>query len=194
MARIVVFFGTTDGQTAKIVRHLAEVLRSGHDTVDVFDTRAPIPSSVFRGVDAAIIAGSVRMGKFQRALVAFLRQHREVLERIPTAFLAVSLSAARDSASARREVSKTVARFIAEIGFTPGTLLPIAGALLYTKVRFLHQDRDTADLKDGRGRYRYLARLRIHRLERGLGLRATVRVPAPRVARFGPGLRRWLAR
>jgi len=136
MARIVVFFGTTDGQTAKIVRHLAEVLRSGHDTVDVFDTRAPIPSSVFRGVDAAIIAGSVRMGKFQRALVAFLRQHREVLERIPTAFLAVSLSAARDSAPARREVSKTVARFIAEIGFTPGTLLPIAGALLYTKYGF----------------------------------------------------------
>jgi len=82
MARIVVFFGTTDGQTAKIVRHLAEVLRSGHDTVDVFDTRAPIASGVFRGVDAAIIAGSVRMGKFQRALVAFLRQHREVLERL----------------------------------------------------------------------------------------------------------------
>ena len=46
------------------------------------------------------------------------------------------LSAARDSASARREVSKTVARFIAEIGFTPDTVLPIAGALLYTKYGF----------------------------------------------------------
>ena len=136
MARIVVVFGTTDGQTAKIARHVAEVLRSEQHTIDLFDTRAQISSRPFAGVDGAVLAGSVRMGKFQRPLVAFARQHREVLDRIPTAFLAVSLSASRDSSAALREVSKTVARFIAEIGFTPDTVLPIAGALLYTKYGF----------------------------------------------------------
>jgi len=136
MARIVVVFGTTDGQTAKIARHVAEVLRSEQHTVDLFDTRAQISSRPFAGVDGAVLAGSVRMGKFQSHFVAFAREHRKILSRLPTAFLAVSLSAARDSAPARDEVTKTIARFVRQTGFEPGTVLSVAGALLYTKYGF----------------------------------------------------------
>ena len=136
MARVVVVFGTTDGQTARIARHIVDVLRAEQHSVDLFDIRAPVPARPFTGVDAAVLAGSVRMGKFQRPLRDFAREHREILARIPTAFVAVSLSAARTSEPARREVRKTVARFIQETGFTPGTVLPVAGALLYTKYGF----------------------------------------------------------
>src|SRR5215813_2267069 len=136
MARVVVVFGTTDGQTARIARQVTDVLRSEQHSVDLYDTRAAVPSCPIEGVDAAVVAGSVRMGKFQRALVAFTREHREALAGIPTAFLAVSLSAARDNAPAQREVRKTVARFIQETGFTPGIVLPVAGALLYTRYGF----------------------------------------------------------
>jgi menaquinone-dependent protoporphyrinogen oxidase len=111
-------------------------LRNEHHSVDLYDTRAAVPARPFRGVDAAVVAGSVRMGRFQRALIAFAREHREVLACIPTAFLAVSLSAAQDSVSAQREVRKTVARFVQETGFTPGMILPVAGALLYTRYGF----------------------------------------------------------
>jgi len=136
MARIVVVFGTTDGQTARIAQRVADVLRSEQHSVELLDTRAPLPAAPFAGVDAAVVAGSVRMGKFQRALVGFVREHRASLARIPTAFVAVSLSAARDSEPARREVSKTIARFIEETGFTPNSVLPVAGALLYTRYGF----------------------------------------------------------
>ena len=136
MARVVVVFGTTDGQTARIARQVADVLRNEQHSVDLYDTRAAVPARPFQGVDAAVVAGSVRMGKFQRALVAFAREHRVALAGIPTAFLAVSLSAARDSVPAQREVRKTVARFVQETGFMPGIILPVAGALLYTRYGF----------------------------------------------------------
>jgi menaquinone-dependent protoporphyrinogen oxidase len=136
MARIVVIFGTTDGQTAKVAHHVTEVLRSEQHLVDLIDTRTPLQWTPLQGVDAAVIAGSVRMGKFQRSLVRFVRAHRDALAKIPTAFLAVSMSAARDTPAAGREVSKTVARFVDETGFQPRTVLPVAGALLYTRYGF----------------------------------------------------------
>jgi menaquinone-dependent protoporphyrinogen oxidase len=136
MAHIAVVFGTTDGQTAKIARQVAEVLRSEQDQVELIDTRAPIPAAPFEGVEAAVIAGSVRMGKFQRPLVAFARAHQTELARIPTAFLPVSLSAARSTPAAVREVRKTIARFIEETGFTPGFIQPLAGALVYSRYPF----------------------------------------------------------
>jgi len=136
MARIVVVFGTTDGQTEKIARHVAEVLRSEQHAVELFDTRAPLPSAPLEGAQAVVMAGSVRMGKFQRPLVAFAREHRDVLSKVPTAFLAVCLSAARQTPAARREVQKTIARFIDETRVAPGSILPVAGALLYTEYTF----------------------------------------------------------
>ena len=136
MARIALIFGTTDGQTAKIARHVVDVLRSEQQMVELLDTRAPLPADPLLGIDAVVIAASIRMGKFQRPLVAFVRNHREALARIPTAFLAVSLSAARDSAPARREVQKTIARFVKETGFLPGSIQPVAGALPYSRYPF----------------------------------------------------------
>src|SRR5207244_3983736 len=97
-----VVFGTTDGQTARIAGRFVDVFREAQHTVDLVDTRAPFPLAPFRGVDAAVVAGSLRMGKFQRALVRFVREHRQELGDIPNAFVAVSLSAARDSEAARR--------------------------------------------------------------------------------------------
>src|SRR3954464_9946245 len=133
MARILVVFGTTDGHTARIARRLADVLREEGHAVDLIDSRAPPPLAPFRGVDAAIVAGSLRMGRFQRKLVRFVREHRDELAGIPNAFVAVSLSAARASEAARREVRKTIDGFVAETGFTPASTQLVAGALLYTK-------------------------------------------------------------
>ena len=136
MAHIAIVFGTTDGQTARIARHVVDVLRNEQHLVDLLDTRAPLSSSPLEGIDAVVIAASIRMGKFQRPLVAFVREHRDALAKIPTAFLPVSLSAARETPPARREVQKTIARFVKETGFVPGRIQPVAGALVYTRYGF----------------------------------------------------------
>jgi menaquinone-dependent protoporphyrinogen oxidase len=136
MARIAVIFATTSGQTARVAQHVVDVFRRGAhsvDAIEVGDTGSCPPLDRY---DAAIVAGSVRMGKFQPRLVEVVRAQRDVLHRKRTAFLAVSLSAARKSESAKREVKKTVARFIRETRFRPDAILPVAGALFYTKYGF----------------------------------------------------------
>jgi menaquinone-dependent protoporphyrinogen oxidase len=136
MARIAAIFGTTDGHTAKIVGHVAKTLRAQGHVVDVFDTRTAVDGNALRLASGALIAGSLRIGKFQRTLIDFVRTHREELAAIPTAFLAVSMSAGRDNEPARREVQKTNARFFEETGFSPVETLPVAGALLWSRYGF----------------------------------------------------------
>jgi menaquinone-dependent protoporphyrinogen oxidase len=135
MAKISVVYATTNGQTAKIARRIVAVLRTQGHLVDLLDTRTS-PSAALAGVDAVVFAGSVRMGKFQRRLVDFVRTHRHKLLGIPTAFVPVSLSASRKSPAAVREVRKTNARFIEETGFNPNVIHPAAGGLVYSRYGF----------------------------------------------------------
>lgn len=136
MSRIAVIFGTTDGQTAKISRYFADVLRSEGHTVSVFDTRATLPQGALLNEEAVVIAGSVRMGKFQKPLVEIVRANREELKKLPSIFLPVSISASRSSAAAKREVKKTIVQFIDQTGFGPGAIHPVAGALVYSRYGF----------------------------------------------------------
>jgi len=136
MSRIAVIFGTTDGQTAKIARYFTDILRSEGHTVSVFDTRAALPRGALLTEEAVVIAGSVRMGKFQKALIEAVRANRDELKKVPSIFLPVSLSASRPSAAAKREVKKTIVQFIDQTGFSPGAIHPIAGALVYSRYGF----------------------------------------------------------
>ena len=75
MAHILVVFGTTDGQTARIAARVADVLRTQGHTVDLVDTRSSTSAVSLAGIGAVIAAASLRMGKFQKELVRFVREH-----------------------------------------------------------------------------------------------------------------------
>lgn len=89
---------------------------------------------------AAALAASVHGGKHEREMVAFVKQHRAALDRMPTAFLSVSLGEAGVEDPARTEaqhadaaaaVKRQIDVFLAETGWKPERLAPVAGALLY---------------------------------------------------------------
>lgn len=136
MARIVILYGTTDGQTRRIAQHVADgLVAEGVETTVVDAAAAPADFS-FAGADAAVIAGSVRMGKHQRALTRIVRAHAAELAQIPSAFLSVSLSAAHDTEPARREVRKCIKKFLDDTRWTPDSVLPVAGALVFSRYGF----------------------------------------------------------
>lgn len=136
-----VFYATREGQTRRIAEHVARALRSRGLHVDVFDVDGALPAGLDVARYAAVVlAASIHMGKHERSMIAFVRAHRAALERLPTAFLSVSLSqAAADdpnaSAARRRraaeEVQKTIERFVRTTRFRPTRVQPVAGALLY---------------------------------------------------------------
>jgi menaquinone-dependent protoporphyrinogen oxidase len=138
---IAVLYATREGQTRRIAEHLATALRPHGFTVDVLDVGRELPQDFDLARYAkAILAASVHVGKHEKSMLQFVRAHRLGLERMPCAFLSVSLSqaGAEDprATSRRREraaanVAKMIDDFLRRARWGPQRVLPVAGALLY---------------------------------------------------------------
>jgi menaquinone-dependent protoporphyrinogen oxidase len=145
---VAVLFATREGQTAKIAARVAAGLRAHGCTVEVHDLRA---SAI--GIDSAaavVLAASVHLHRHEKEMVAFMREHRDQLNRRRTLFLSVSLSEAgaenteRDvsaRAKASAEVRSVAEQLFATTGFRPTRFVPVAGALAYPRynplIRFI---------------------------------------------------------
>jgi menaquinone-dependent protoporphyrinogen oxidase len=135
MLKVLIAYGTSEGQTARIADYLADLIREqGHEAfqVDIKRSGTPEPG----GYDAVIVGASVHMGKHQNRVRDFVRKHRAALERLPSAFFSVSLAAHDDTEEARREVEDCIEKFVQETGWRPSRIGRFAGALLYTRYGF----------------------------------------------------------
>jgi len=142
--RVGVFFATRDGHTKRIAEHIAVELRALGFDADVLDVRRPhVSLTRYAG---AVLAASVHEGNHEREMVRFVKEHRSELERIPTAFLSVTLSEAgaenRDATPTEQaqfamDVDRTLAKFFHETKWHPTHSKPVGGALLYTRYNFL---------------------------------------------------------
>jgi len=72
-------------------------------------------------------------GRHQRALIRFVRDHRAVLNTIPSAFFSVSGSAASPVESERAKARQFVDQFLDTAGWHPVLTETIGGAMAYTK-------------------------------------------------------------
>ena len=71
MTKILIGYGTTEGQTARIAQRLAQVIRSRGVEVQVMDLkRSPDPD--LDTYDAVIIGGSIHMGKHEDYVCDFV--------------------------------------------------------------------------------------------------------------------------
>lgn len=131
MARILVLYGTTDGHTAKVAARLAETLRTSGAAVDVIEagTTEAEPQD-YAGV---IVAASVHVGGYQRAVRRWVRKHAEALRGKPTAFLSISLGVLQTDPNVQREVAAIVSRFLRVTHWQPAMVQNVAGAVLYTR-------------------------------------------------------------
>ncbi|WP_421725608.1 flavodoxin domain-containing protein [Bauldia sp.] len=133
--RVLICYGTTEGQTRKIAEFVADIVREkGHEAAlfDASDVSALEPSRC----QAAILAGSVHMGRYQGALVHHIRDWHERLNGMPSAFISVSLAAAGDDPHGRAEIDETAQKMLRDSGWLPKATLHAAGALRFTQYDF----------------------------------------------------------
>jgi menaquinone-dependent protoporphyrinogen oxidase len=135
MASILMVYGTTEGQSRKVVEFMAGHARVAGHEVEVVDADSFGPAWVFRVPDAVLVAASVHLGRHAAAVQRFVAERRELLDAIPTAFLSVSLSAAGEGR--RAEAEGYLAAFLAETGWRPTRAVSVAGALRYSRYGFL---------------------------------------------------------
>lgn len=135
MPRILVLYGTTDGQTAKISRAVADVLSQQGAQVDVAEAgHATVRPQDYAGV---IVAASVHAGGYQRAVRRWVRRHAEALRARPTAFVSVCLGVLQKDPGVQRELAAIVRRFLTATGWQPTMTETIPGALLYTRYNWI---------------------------------------------------------
>ena len=135
MIRILIAYGSTDGQTARISKYLAQVIRGQGCEADPVDVRRS-DATLADGYDGVIVGASVHRGKHQRWVRDYIRENRAALDRLPSAFFSVSLAAQDDRKAARQEVARYLAEFARETGWRPDKVAVFAGALLYTRYGF----------------------------------------------------------
>ena len=132
MTKILIPYGTTEGQTAKIAEVIADVIRGHGGEVEAVDIRE-VPDPIPGGYDAVIVGASIHMSQHDKRVVKFVQQNRDLLDRLPSAFFSVSLAAHGDT----EEAEGYVGRFEQQTGWRPATIALFSGALLYTHYGFV---------------------------------------------------------
>jgi menaquinone-dependent protoporphyrinogen oxidase len=132
MTKILIGYGTTEGQTARITEYIADLMRSQGHEAQVLDLKGS-KDLPLESYDAVMVGGSIHMGKHEKHVADFVRKNRVSLERLPSAFYSVSLAAHGDMENARAYVKN----FEQETGWRPTQVGYFGGALLYRQYGLL---------------------------------------------------------
>jgi menaquinone-dependent protoporphyrinogen oxidase len=139
MSAILVAYASVDGQAARIAERIGAVLRRAGHSVSVRPVAETSIAHVAE-VDGVVIGGAIRYGHYPKALEAFVRDYRDIIESRPNAFYSVCLSAGGPGARPATALGY-VDEFITRSGWQPGRIASFAGALLYTRynpfIRFM---------------------------------------------------------
>lgn len=131
--RVLILFGTSEGHTRKIARFLSDRLAGQGHEVRMADA-GNLPADLDpESNDRVVVAARVHAGSYPRTVLGFARRHRAALQKLPAAFISVSMAAAGHRPGDAEREAGYVERFIVRTGWTPLFTHRAAGARLYTK-------------------------------------------------------------
>jgi len=137
MSRILVVYGTAEGQTRKIAEFIGQRLRKRGHSPRVIDSTSPEAREVQPFYEGVIAGGSLHQGRHQGSLVHFIRDNIDWMRGLPRAFFSVSLAVASHDADEVKEAKRLAQQFVDDTGLDAGMVRCFAGALLYTKYDWL---------------------------------------------------------
>lgn len=131
MSRILVIYGTTEGQTGKIARFLGDALRAEGVAADVVDARTSRPTP--GDYDAVIVAASVHASGYQHSVRRWVRENAAALNEKPGAFVSVCLGVLQPDPKVQQELAAIIGRFLDATHWRPMVTKNVAGALMYSR-------------------------------------------------------------
>ena len=87
--------------------------------------------------DAVLVGASIHLGRPQKRIESFVRDHREALSTLPSGVFQVSLSAAVDDEPHRAEAMGYIDDLIEATGWHPDRVAVFGGALRYSEYGFI---------------------------------------------------------
>lgn len=129
--KILIIYGTVEGQSRKIARYMEEVLQNENHQVVIADATEEPPSP--EGYDLVIVGSSIHMHKYNNAVKDYIMNQAEVLNVTPSVFYSVCMAVASDIAEEHEEAANIAKSFLKQTGWKPLAVWHVAGALKYTK-------------------------------------------------------------
>jgi menaquinone-dependent protoporphyrinogen oxidase len=136
MQNILAVYGSAYGQTARIMQRTAERLTELGFNVTVRKGDALAPNQPLDEYAGFLVGASIIGGKHQRYVENFVRRNRERLNRVPSAFISVSGTAASTIPAKRADAQRLLDKFLTDTGWGPARTATFAGAMAYTKYGF----------------------------------------------------------
>lgn len=124
--KVLLIYGTTEGQTRKISEFCSARLTEAGHVVDMRECRRAANADI-SSFDAVVLAGSVHEKRHQESLENFAFAHRAQLAMVPTLLISVSLSIAFENGES--EAQAYVGKFSERTEFEPSRVALVAGAL-----------------------------------------------------------------
>jgi menaquinone-dependent protoporphyrinogen oxidase len=141
MASIAIVYGSSEGQTARIARFIADVMAEDGHVVELVDSHSVPPDFDPGKFDGVLVGASVHVGKHDQTIVNFARENLDALQCRPSAFFSVSLTAAGDTEKEAADIGRVIEQFSERTGWQPEKTGVFAGALAYSQynpvVRFV---------------------------------------------------------
>ena len=135
MRKLMIVYGTTEGQTQKIAQFLAQEAHLRDYDCEAYNAEmlpADISPSQFSKI---VVAASVHMERHQAAIARFVERYLPDLDKAQALFLSVSLSAAGNPEE-KYEAWEYTRQFLTDAGWRPTQVQIVAGALRFSESDF----------------------------------------------------------
>jgi menaquinone-dependent protoporphyrinogen oxidase len=129
MANILIVYSSHDGQTEKICQALQAELQLTEQRVTVMPVEQATEIDATR-FDKIIIGASIRYGKHNPEIVAYIEKNKAILDSKPNAFFSVNV-VARKPEKSLPETNPYLQKFLRHITWRPKQLAVFAGKIDY---------------------------------------------------------------
>lgn len=132
--KLLIVYGTTEGQTRKISQYMEEVLTKENHSVTVCDASQDPPAP--NAFDAVLIGASIHISKYQSPVTHYIQHHVAQLNKMPGAFFSVCMAVASEHEEEHIAARKITDDYLDQTGWKPVMVTQVAGALKYTQYDF----------------------------------------------------------
>lgn len=131
--KILALYGSRFGQAEAILRRVAGALENRGHSVTLVRGDAVPEGLRLSDYDAAVVATSIIMGRYQSYVRRWVRSHADTLNGMPSAFISVNGTPPETTPEWRAEAHAYVKKLTNETGWNPRWIATFAGALRYSR-------------------------------------------------------------
>jgi len=144
--RAAVFYATREGQAERVANRVACDLRGRHFDVDVINVKDVRGLIDWHAYELAFVVASVHIGHHEKEMIEFVRRSKDQLTARHAPFLSLTLSQAGaelptsslvQRQTAHGDALRMISDFMQDTGWQPSHILPVAGALMYSRYNVL---------------------------------------------------------